>query len=117
MSKQAEENGHGDEVFTLIEMYYPKDGRLEDMMAITKASAKMIQGMPGLIQSQVLRPVGKGPISNISTWHSKAEFQTFMQSDTMKELLNSDDLANAKVWCDDLKAMMFTNEMGWHGEV
>ena len=115
MSKQ--ENGHGDEVFVLIEMYYPKDGRFEDMMAITKASAKMIQGTPGLIQSQVLRPVGKGPISNISMWHSQAEFQTFMQSDSMKELLKSDDFANAKAWCDDLKAMMFTNEMGWHGEM
>ena len=111
----TQENGHGNEVFTLIEMYYPKDGRLEDMMAITKASAKMVQGMPGLLQSQVLRPVGKkGPISNISTWKSQAEFQTFMQSDEMKALLKSDDFANAKAWCDDLKAMMFSNEMGWH---
>ncbi|MCP5096517.1 MAG: hypothetical protein GY943_13270 [Chloroflexi bacterium] len=112
MSNQ--EDGHGDDVFTLIELYYPKDGRLEDMMAITKASAKMVQGMPGLLQSQVLRPVGKGPISNISTWKSKAKFQAFMQSDEMKALLKSNDLANAKAWCDDLKAMMFSNEMSWH---
>jgi len=115
MSEQ--ENVHGDEVFTLIELYYPKEGRLEEMMAIAKASAKMIQGMPGLIQSQVLRPVGKGPISNISTWRSQTEFQAFVQSDAMKALLKSDDFANAKAWTDDLKAMMFTNEMGWHGEV
>ena len=110
----TQENGHGDEVFTLIELYYPKDGRLEDMMAITKTSAKMIQGTAGLLQSQVLRPVGKGPISNISTWKSQAAFQAFMQSDVMKALLKSDDMENAKAWCDDLKAMMFTNEMGWH---
>ena len=109
-----QENGHGDEVFTLIELYYPKNGRLEDVMAIAVASAKMIQGKPGLIQSQVLRPVGNGPISNISVWKSKAEFQVFMQGDEMKALFESDDFANAKAWCDDIKAMMFTNEMGWH---
>ena len=117
MNKQTQENGHGDDVFTLIELYYTKDGRMEDMMELTKESAKMIQGMPGLLQSQVLRPVKKGPISNISTWKSQAEFQTFMQSDEMKELLKSDDLVNAKAWCDDIKVMMFSNEMGWHGEV
>ena len=110
----TQENGHGDEVFTLIELYYPKNGRLEDMMAISKSSAKMIQGMPGLLQSQVLRPAGKGPISNISTWKSQAEFQAFMQSDMMSAFMKSDDMANAKAWCDDVKVMMFTNEMGWH---
>lgn len=115
MSEQ--ENVHGDEVFTLIELYYPKEGRLEEIMTIAKASAKMIQGVPGLIQSQVLRPVGKGPISNISMWRSQAEFQTFMQSDAMQELFQSDDFSNAKAWSADIKVMMFTNEMGWHGEV
>ena len=114
MSNQ--EDAHGDGVFTLIELYYPKNGRLEEMMAISKSSAKMIQGKPGLLQSQVLRPVGKGPICSTSTWRTQADFQAFMQSDDMKALLESDDLANAKAWCDDIKAMMFSNEMGWHGE-
>ncbi len=118
MSEHTQENGHGDEVFVLIEMYYPKEGRLEDLMEITKASAKAIQGTVGLIQSQVLRPIAsKDPISNITMWHSQAEFQTFMQSDSVKELLKSADFNNVKAWSADIKVMMFAHETGWHGEM
>lgn len=115
MSDKIQEEGHGDEVFVLIEMYYPKEGRLEDLMKITKASAKMIEDKPGMIQTQVLRPKSaKDPISSVTIWHSQAEFQTFMKSDEVKALLKSEDLRNVQDWSSEIKTMMFDQEAGWH---
>ena len=115
MKENNSENGHGNDVFVLVEHYYPKEGHLEDMMKITLDSAKGIKGFSGLIQSQVLRPtITNGPIVNISIWESKNKFQSFMQSDQMKEVLQSDELGNMKNWSEDIKAEMYSLETGWH---
>ncbi len=115
-SKNKQQEGHGDDVFTLIELYYPKEGKLEDVLAI--AQETMVSDKPGLIQSQLLRPTSnKGPVSNITVWGSKEEFQTFMKSDEVKALIQSDTMKNIQEWTSDIKVMMFNLVDGWHGSV
>ena len=114
MNDSTQDTAQGNEVFVLIEMYYPKDDRLEDLMEIAKASSKMVQGKPGLIQTRVLRPKStSGPISNITVWNSQSEFQTFMKSDDVKALLKSEDMSNVQAWSVDIQTIMFNQETEW----
>ena len=114
MSNNAQESGQSDEVFVLVEMYYPKDDRLEDLIDIAKASADMVKGQQGLIQTKVLRPKSaKGPVSNITVWNSQSEFQTFMKSDEVKALLKSETMNNVMEWSVDIQTLMFSQESGW----
>jgi len=114
MNDNTQENKQTDDVFVLIEMYYPKEDRLEDLIDIAKASANMVQGQPGLIQTKVLRPKSaKGPISNITIWNSQSEFQQFMKSAEVKALLKSETMSNVLAWSIDVQTMMFSQEAGW----
>ncbi len=113
-SKQTNQS-HASNLFTLIEQYQPNEGKLEAIIGIAKESAKSIEGVKGLVMSQVLRPkTQSGVVCNVTTWESETAFKTFMKSDAVKELYASDMMANVKDWTSNIDVQMFTLEDGWH---
>ena len=114
-TKSQSNESHGDNIFVLIEQYFPNDGKLEKVVEIAKESAKGIYGVQGLLQAKVLRPKTKsGPVCNVTTWKSEEDFKLFMKSDAVKELYKSDMMKNVKDWTSEINVQMFGMEDGWH---
>jgi len=114
-SKSQSGESHGDNVFVLIEQFFPHEGKLEDVLEIAKKSAKGIYGVNGLLLATVLRPKTKtGPVCNVTTWESEDDFKLFMESDTIKELFKSDMMKNIKEWTSEIIVQSFGMEDGWH---
>ena len=115
-SKTSQNNGsHSENLFVLIEQYFPKEGKLEEIIKIAKKSAKEIYGYKGLLMVNVLTPKAKaGPVCNITTWESEEDFNLFLKSDTMTELVKSDSMKNVKEWTSEINVQMFRMEDGWH---
>ena len=106
---------HATTLFILVEQYFPVKGKQDAILRIARESAKSIEGLSGLVMTQVLRPTTQsGPVCNISTWESEAAFKTFMKSDAVKELYASETMANVKAWTSNIEIEMFTLEDGWH---
>ena len=106
---------HGDNVFVLVEEYYPKEGRNKDVLDIAKESGKNIFGVSGLLMANTLSPKkSDGPICNITTWESEEDFKKFMKSDAVKELYKSEMMTTIKDATDDIKVGMYYLESGWH---
>lgn len=111
-------NEHGDSVFVYVEQYYPKDGKLDDVLSIATISAKGMRETEGLFQSKVLKSINKeGPVCNILTWKSISDFKTFMKSDIAKEMIKSDSVKNMMEWTSDVKMFQFNLVDGWHPEI
>ncbi len=109
------DKSHGANLFVLIEQYFPNDGKQDAILDIAKQSAKDIEGVLGLIMTNVLQPrTQTGPVCNISTWESEAAFKAFMKSDAVKDLYASEMMANVKAWTSNIEVQMFTLEDGWH---
>lgn len=109
------DDSHGDKLFVLIEQYFPKEGKLEEVIKIARKSAEKIYGVKGLLMANVLRPKTKiGPVCNITTWESEDDFNVFMKSDVVAELMKSDSMKNVKEWTSEIKVVMFNMEDGWH---
>ena len=107
---------HGTGVFVFTEIITPKDGRADDVLAISKRSAIALKNQPGLIQSMLTRSEKKGgEVTTTTVWNSKSDFQNFMKSDTVAELLKSDDMENIKEWMSDYQMTMSNLVDGWHG--
>ena len=115
-NREHQNNGtHGDNIFILIEQYFPKDGKLEEIVKIAKESAKSIYGVKGLLMLNVLKPKTEaGPVCNITTWESEKDFNLFMQSDAVAEFMKSDSMKNVKEWTSKINVQMFNMEDGWH---
>ena len=78
-TQEINHNTHGNNVFIVIEQFFPNEGKLEDIISIAKESLKGISGVSGLLQAKVLKPSNKnGPVCNVTTWESKSVFKTFM---------------------------------------
>tara|TARA_B100000029_G_scaffold384941_1_gene380530 strand:- start:158 stop:514 length:357 start_codon:yes stop_codon:yes gene_type:complete len=114
-TQENNHNTHGNNVFVLIEQFFPKEGKLEDIISIAKESSKGIYGVSGLLQAKVLKPSNKnGPVCNVTTWESESAFKTFMKSDAIKELYKSEMMKNIKEWTSDIKILQFDMVDGWH---
>jgi len=112
----VESNDHGNDVFVFTEIITPKEGRVEDVLAISRKSVATLKSQPGLIQSMLTRSEKKdGEVSTISVWESKTDFQNFMKTDAFAELLKSDDMQNIKEWMSDYQMLMSDLVDGWHG--
>ena len=109
------QNAHGDNIFVYVEQYFPKDGKLDDVLSIAKESAKGLRDAQGLLQYKVLKSVSKnGPVCSILTWESISDFKTFNKSDAVKEILKSDSMKNMIDWTSDVKMFQFDLFSGWH---
>ena len=117
----TQENGHnehGDKVFVFVEQYYPKDGKLDDVLLIATKSAEGMREIKGLLQSKVLKSIDKdGPVCNILTWKSISDFKSFMKSDIAKKMIKSDSMKNMLNWTNDIKIFQFDLVDGWHPEI
>ncbi len=112
----AENQDHGDEVFVFVERITPIEGRAEDVLEITRKSAKLLHDQPGMIQSMVTRSEKKdGEICSFTVWRAKADFQAFMKTDEVAALLKSDDFGNIKSWMANYDMQMLELVDGWHG--
>ena len=112
---ENETKTHGDNVFVLIEEYYPKDSQGAEVLKIAKESVHLIEGTEGLIMAKTLNPKkNDAPICNITTWVSEDQFKSFMKSDAVKELYKSDEMAKVKAATSDIKVNMYQLEYGWH---
>ena len=110
-----ETQDHGDKVFVFSETIIPNDGRAEDVLAIILTSAEALKNQPGLLQTTITKSEKKGgEICSTSVWESKSDFQNFMKTDEVVELLKSDDMANIKEWMSDYKMLMSELVTGWH---
>ncbi|MES0490081.1 MAG: antibiotic biosynthesis monooxygenase [Leptospirales bacterium] len=110
-----ETKAHGDNVFVLVEEYYPKEGRSKDVLEIATESAKSIFGFDGLLMAKTLTPKKvDGAICNITTWESEEYFNSFMKSDALKELVKSPMMATVKEATSDIKVNMYQLALGWH---
>lgn len=106
---------HGDNVFVLVEEYYPTKDKYQVILDIAKESAEGIVGVSGLILAQTLKPKkDNGPICNITTWESEQAFKEFMKSDAIKELYKSDMMNTVKNGTSEIKTEMYYLELGWH---
>jgi hypothetical protein len=97
----------------VIEYYFPKEGKFDDVLEISKKSLQIFQnGIEGLQMAQVLKPTTKnGPIGMLSIWDSK-EFLG-------KMLKNMDgsmkiEIENVKKWTSKIEFQMFDGVDGWH---
>lgn len=110
-----ESKNHGDKIFVFTETITPIKGRADDILAIALNSAQALKGQPGLIQSMTTRSEKKnGEVCTTSIWSSKADFQNFMKTDQVAELLKSDDMRNIKAWMSDYNMLMSDLVEGWH---
>ncbi len=117
-TQENSQNVHGDSVFVYVEQYYPKDGKLDDVLSIATKSAKGMREIEGLLQFKVLKSINKdGPVCNILTWKSISDFKTFMKSDIAKEMLKSDSVKNMMNWTSDVKMFQFDLVEGWHPSI
>lgn len=108
-------NVHGKDVFVLVELYQPIKGKTKEVLKIAQDSLALTVEIDGLIQSMVLKPDDRnGPVSNITIWKSRDDFNAFMKSDACKSLHSSDKMKNIKEWTSDIKAMKFDFVDGWH---
>lgn len=107
---------HGNEVFVFIERITPIDGRADDVLNISRKSAALLKNQPGLIQAMVTRSEkATGTVCSISVWGRKADFQAFMKTEAVAELLKSEDFQNIKAWMSDYDMEMTNLVDGWHG--
>jgi len=114
MNKE-ETRDHGDNVFVFSETIIPNEGREKDVLSIILGSAYALKNQPGLLQNTVTKSEKKGgEICSTSVWESKTDFQNFMKTDEVAELLKSDDMANIKEWMHDYKMLMSELVTGWH---
>ena len=99
--------------FVVIEYYFPKEGKFNDVMSISENSLKMFKnGIDGLLMAQILKPVSKNdPIGMLSIWKSKESLTNMMKnmSDSLKL-----DVANIQEWTSDIQVKMFEGVEGWH---
>ena len=115
MEKEDNSKSHGDNVFVLVEEYYPKEGRNKDVLDIAKESGKNIFGVTGLLMAKTLSSKKtNGPVCNITTWESEDDFRNFMKSNAVKELYKSEMMTTVKEATDEIKVGMYHLESGWH---
>ncbi len=115
MSNNTAED-HGNSVFVFTETITPVEGRAADVLDISRKSAAMLKGQPGLIQSMVtVSEKQGGEICTIAVWSSKADFQNFMKSEEVAALLKSEDMKNIKDWMGNYEMLMSNLVDGWHG--
>ncbi len=112
---QQASSDHGDEVFVFIERITPIEDRQDEVLAISRKSAGLLKNQPGLIQTMVTRSDKGGTVCSISVWTRKADFQAFMKTDEVAELLKSEDFKNIKAWMSDYDMQMTSLVEGWHG--
>lgn len=97
----------------VIEYYFPKEGKFDDVMALSKKSLQLFQsGIEGLQMAQVLKPTTKnGPIGMLSIWDSKESLGNMLKNmdDSVK-----DGVANIKEWTSKVEFQMFDGVDGWH---
>ena len=114
-TKSQSNKCHGENVFVLIEQFFPIDGKLEEVLNIARESSKGIYDIPGLLMAKVLKPKTKsGPVCNVTTWESETMFDSFMKSDAVKKLYKSDMMKNVQEWTSEIKVQKFGLEDGWH---
>jgi len=112
---ESKTKDHGEDVFVLVEQYYPKEGRSKEVLEIATESAKGIFGIDGLLMAKTLTPKkSDGAICNITTWQSEDYFKSFMKSDALKELVKSPMMATVKEATSDIKVNMYKLALGWH---
>lgn len=99
--------------YVVIEYYFPKEGKFDDVMEISKKSLQMFQsGIKGLQMAQVLSPTTKnGPIGMLSIWDNKASLGNLLKNmgSSMKE-----DVGKIKEWTSKIEFQMFDGVDGWH---
>ena len=97
----------------VIEYYFPKEGKSEDILKISKKSLQLFQsGIEGLQMAQVLKPTSKnGPVGMLSIWDSKEALGNMLKNmdDSMKE-----GVENVKEWTSKIEFHMFDTVDGWH---
>jgi len=97
----------------VIEYYFPKEGKFDNVMEISERSLQMFQeGIEGLQMAQVLKPTTKnGPIGMLSIWDSKESLGNMLKNmdDSMKEAIG-----NVKEWTTKIEFQMFDGVNGWH---
>lgn len=113
---QKSPQDHGETVFVFTEIITPIEGRDGDILEISKKTVALLKDVPGVIQTMLTKSEKSGgPVSTITVWQSKADFQNFLKSDATKALLKSDDMANVKAWMSDYTGLMSDYVDGWHG--
>lgn len=99
--------------YVVIEHYYPKEGKFDDVMALSKMSLKMFQsGIEGLQMAQVLKPITKnGPIGMLSIWDSKKSLGNMLKN---MDFSLQEGVENVKEWTTKIDVQMFDGVDGWH---
>ena len=106
---------HNSSPFVLIELFYPTEGKSEQILNIAKESAKALENISGVIQTMVLKSQDEsGLVSNLSVWNSEEDFNTFIKSDALKELYKSDAMKNIKEWTSRIEVKKLNCLQGWH---
>lgn len=107
---------HGPKPFVFMEHDFPKEGKLDDVLKIAQDTSRILHKMPGLLMVQVLRPTAKtGPVTTMTIWESKDDFQALMKSPEFAKLLKSEAIANVQQWTSDIQHFQFDVVDGWHG--
>ncbi|MDX1417510.1 MAG: antibiotic biosynthesis monooxygenase family protein [Candidatus Promineifilaceae bacterium] len=72
--------------FTVYATFLAQKGKYEQMEAICRESLSLTKTAPGLQQVICLEPPNpEKPFVFVSIWHSKANFQAFLQTPDMRE--------------------------------
>ena len=109
------QNKQGDSLYVAIEKYTPKEGKMEKFIDSTKTVGTMLENIEGLLQYQVLKPTNEnGAVVSTAVWQSKGDFDRFMKSDVIKELMTSDLGSNLQEMTKDASFDTYELVQGWH---
>jgi heme-degrading monooxygenase HmoA len=99
--------------YVVIEYYFPKEGKFDDVMEESKKSLQLFQsGIKGLQMAQVLKPTTKnGPIGMLSIWDSKEALGNLLKN---MDTSTKEGVENVKEWTDKIEFQMFDGVDGWH---
>jgi len=72
-------------MFIVMNRFNVTPGREKDFEEAFTGRAKAIDGVPGFLGLDVLRPVGAGPFVSLTRWRSEADFVAWTKSDAFKQ--------------------------------
>jgi len=72
-------------MFIVMNRFSVTPGREADFEAAFRDRKRLVDGMPGFVAFDLLRPDGDGVFISLTRWASKADFEAWTRSDAFKQ--------------------------------
>ncbi len=72
-------------MFIVMNRFKVTPGREQDFVSAFSGRAKAIDGVPGFLALDVLKPVGEGAFISMTRWKDQAAFEAWTNSEAFKQ--------------------------------